>query len=272
MSTVLIDAFELVAHSEQLLRRVDAAIAEVAKCDAMDQEKAWLATGRDRLAAARELVGDVLERSLRLDELAPLRPDYAKSLQGLVVDTLERLQGAIAYAGGPRTPLLEAIFWKVKVQALRKCERDEFEKVCSDIEKRLKSSYVRRMLADSMYQILTPVIEQLLEAIARWRGAFAFEPLEESESSLLRETLLRVARHVEGPARQARLLAQAALVSFPLNEVLESTGVGQKPKRRTGRGAGAEADDDTHPILEQEPPDPMAPTAEERAELTETHV
>ncbi|MCW5837993.1 MAG: hypothetical protein KIS78_36725, partial [Labilithrix sp.] len=55
------------------------------------------------------------------------------------------------------------------------------------------------------------------------------------------------------------LLAQAALLST--KELLEEYDLTPKPRRR-----GA-PDPDTHAVLEQDPPDPDAPTAEELAEL-----
>src|SRR5690606_14502030 len=76
------------------------------------------------------------------------------------------------------------------------------------------------------------------------------------------EELMTTAHRIDQPSRQARLLAQAALLS--MKEILDEHGLTPKPRRR-----GA-PDPDTHPLLEQnppEPPDPNAPTPEEQAEL-----
>lgn len=268
MTSSLLEAFELIAQSEHLPPRLDAAAAELAKIPGFAEEKAWLEAARQRVAPARarsrEGTSALLVRVLRLPELAPVLPERTRIIQGAAVDALEHLHAAITFAGGPRTPLLEALYFKLKIPVLRRCDREEFERFCADFEKRLASTYSRRMLANETYAPTAPALEALREAIATWRGLFDTEPLDAREAQALREQLLEAAHGLEIPWRQARLLAQAALA--PLKE-LEAAAALQKAKRR-GR---AEAEEDTHPLLEQDPPDPSEPTAEERAELAATH-
>lgn len=266
MITPLIDAFELVAHAEQLLPRLDAAAAELAKRPDLLEEKAWLDTARQRLASAREGTGeDLLTRVLRVPELEPVKGDQARVLQGAAVDALEHLHAGITFAGGNRAPLLEALYYKLKIPVLRRCDRDEFEKFCSDFEKRMGSSYARRMLADPAYAPVAPALQRLHRAFAIWRSVFIAGPLPDDETQALRVELEAAARRLEIPCRQARLLAQAALA--PLKEI-DAAALVQRKKGKGGRTAAAEAEDDTHPILEQEPPDPAQPTPEELAEIT----
>jgi hypothetical protein len=267
MTTPLLDAFELVAHSEQLLPRLDAAVAELGKRPGLAEEKAWLKAARARMAAARDGVSeDLPTRALRLPELEPLKGDYTRVLQGAVVDALEHLHAGITFAGGNRAPLLEALYYKLKIPALRRCDRDDFEAFCSDFEKRLTSSYARRMLADETYAPVAPALERLRRSVAVWRSIFIADPIDGAAAQALREELETAARRLELPCRQSRLLAQAALV--PLKDVAEAPAlVIPKPKRRVARLSGLEGDDDTHPVLEQDPPDPAEPTPEERAEL-----
>jgi hypothetical protein len=264
MTTPLLDAFELVAHSEQLLPRLDAASAELTKRPGLAEEKAWLQAARQRMAAAREGIGeDLPTRALRLAELEPVKGDYTRILQGAVVDALEHLHAGITFAGGNRAPLLEALYYKLKIPALRRCDRDEFEAFCGDFEKRLTSSYARRMLADPAYAPVISALQHLHRTIAVWRSVFIAAPVEGPEAQALREELEAAARRLEIACRQARLLAQAALA--PLKDVLEPNALAiHKPKRR---GARSSDDDDTHALLEQDPPDPAEPTAEELAEL-----
>ena len=265
MTSSLLDAFELVAHSEQLQLRLEAACAELAKRAGMTEEKAWIGLARDRVAAARQGIGDLLTRALRLPEIEPVKGDYARILQGAAVDALDRLHAGITYVGGNRAPLLEALYWKLKLPAVRKCDRADFEKFCSDFETRLESSYARRIFADPDYAVVAPALQGLHRAFAIWRSVFTSGPLTDAEAQPLREELEAVAHRLEIPCRQGRLLAQAALV--PLKELHDSSGLSQKPKRRGPR----DGDEDTHALLEQDPPDPALPSAEELAELAEVH-
>jgi hypothetical protein len=54
------------------------------------------------------------------------------------------------------------------------------------------------------------------------------------------------------------MLAQAALL--PAKELLDAAGVVTKRRK-----------DDTHPLLETDPPDPLLPTSAERAEIADIH-
>ena len=265
MSTPLLEAYDLVAHAEQLELRLSAAADELQKRPGLTHEKAWLELAKARVATAREGIGDLPIRALRVPELESMKGDYAKVLQGAVVDALEKVHGAITVAGGARAPLLEALYYKLKIPALRKCDRDDFEKFCVDFDKRLKSSFAKRILADADYAGVAPSLQGLHDSIATWRGIFLTPPLSEEEAQPLREELAALAKRLDIPCRQARLLAQAALVPLRL---LDDHGVSQRPKRRGPKVAG-ELDEDTHPVLEQDPPDPKAPTSEEREELEE---
>jgi hypothetical protein len=261
MNTPLLEAFEQIAHSHELARRLDAAAAALAKRPGLAEEKAWLEMGRARLARAREGIGDLLIRAVRLDELESMRGDRARVLQGEAVDALERLHAGIAFAGGPRSPLNEVLFLNVKVPLMRKLEREEFERAWRDFERRLGSSYAKRMFADETYSVVLPMLQQVHQAYATWNAIFDPGPLDENEARSLCEELVTVAHRIDLPSRQARLLAQAALLS--MKDLLDEYGLTPKLKRR-----GA-VDPDTHSLLEHDPPDPNEPTPEERAELEE---
>jgi len=259
MTLPLLDAFDTVSHSEQLLRRLESAAAELSKKQGLKDEKAWLDTAIQRVTAARNGVGDLLTRVLRLPELEPVREGHARTLQGAAVDAVERLHAGITFAAGSRAPILEALYGKLKLPVLRRCDREDFEKFCADFEKRLNTSYARRMFADPSFELVTPALAQLQHAFATWRGIWSNEALSDSAAQALRDELDAVARHLELPCRQARLLAEAALT--PLKELLENSGVSHKPKKRVK----SEYDDAS--MLDEEPVDPNTPSAEELAEL-----
>lgn len=265
MLSSLLDAFELVAHSEVLLKRLDAACAELSKKQGLKDEKAWLEMARQRVATAREGVGNLLIRVLRLPELEPVKEEQARVLQNAAVDAVERLHAGISFAGGARAPLLEALFGKLKLPVLRRCDRVDFEKFCNEFEKRLNTTYARRMFADPSYAVVLPALQQMHESFATWRGVFATDAMPEQDAQSLRDELDAAARRLELPCRQSRLLAQAALA--PLKDLLETSGVELKPKRANVSRA-MEAEEDEHPLLEEDPVDPHQPNETELAELS----
>ncbi len=259
MSTPLLEAFETIAQSQTLARRLEAAAAELAKRPGLAEEKAWIATARVRVERAREGIGDILDRALRLEELESMRGELTRRLQGECVDALERLQGGISFAVSPRSPLIEILFGEMKMPLLRRLDREDFERAFADYEKRLGSSYAKRMLADENYAPVVPAVQKVREAFETWRTSFDPPPLEANEAQALCEELVTTAHRIDLPTRQARLLAQAALLS--MKELLDAYGLTPKPRRR------GVPDPDTHEVLEHDPPDPSEPTEEERAEL-----
>lgn len=263
MTTSLAEDFDLVAHSSQLLPRLKAGEAELAKVAGLSEEKSWIALAHERLSVAREPTGDLLVRALRIPELTSKREEHARVLQNAAIDALEHLHASIIFVGGQRSPLLEALYFKLKLPVLRKCDRDELERFFVDFEKRLGSSYTKRMLADADYAPVVEAVSQLRKTFDTWRGIFIAPPLEESAAETLRQELRQAARRLEVATRQARMLALAALA--PLGSAVDAQALIGKPKRK-GR-----SDDETHPILEQDPADPAEPTVEERAEVEALH-
>lgn len=259
----LLESFDTVSHSEQLVLRLETATAELSKKQGLKDEKAWLETAMQRVVNAREGTGDLLNRVLRLPELEPVREEHARVLQGAVVDAVERLHAGITFAGGSRAPLIEALYGKLKLPVLRRCDRADFEKFCTDFEKRLNTGYAKRMFADPSFQLVVPVLSQLHQAISTWRSVFSDQPLSDADAQALRDELDAVSRRLELPCRQARLLAEAALA--PLKDVFESSGLAQKPKRRAKSMLVETGDEESS--LEDEAVDPSVPSAEELAEL-----
>lgn len=262
MTPELLDAFDTVSHSEALLGRLEAAAAELSKKQGLRDEKLWLESAIARVKAARQGVGDLLTRALRLPELETMREDHARTLQGAVVDEVEKLHAGITFAAGSRAPLLEALYGRLKLPVLRRCDREDFDKFCVDFDKRLNTGYAKRMFAEPAYALVLPTLENLHKAVATWRGVFQATSIEEAEAQGLRDELDAAARRLELPCRQARALAEAALA--PLRELLEQAALAAKPKKRVQKSTvlGDDAD-----LLEEAPLDPNLPSLEERAEL-----
>lgn len=264
MPSTLVEAFAILVDAEQLAPRLEAAATALAQLPELAQEQGWLAAARERLAGAHAAsYGDLLDRALRLPELESLKGERGKLLQAAIADEVERLQAAITLAGGARSPLLEVVFLNMKVPALRKCGRTELDRFCAELERRLLSSYARRILATERYRPVTSNVKALGSAIATWRSVFIDPPLDEEAAAPLRDELAAAGAAVELSLRQARLLAQAALL--PAADLLDAAGVLTAKAKRRGK------DDDSHALLEHDPPDPLLPTAEERAEIATLH-
>jgi hypothetical protein len=256
-------AFELLIEAEQLAPRLEAAATAMAQLPHLEQERGWLAAACERLGASRATsYGPLLDRALRLPELEGMKGEHGKRLQAAIADDVERLQGGITHVGTARSPLLEVLFLNLKVPALRKCGRAELDKFCTELERRLASTYAKRVLATDRYLPLESCVQALGASIATWRNVFVEGPLADDAAAPIREELLAAGGTVELSVRQARLLAQAALL--PAAELLDAEGV-LTAKARRGK------QNDSHPLLERDPRDPLLPMPAEQAELAALH-
>lgn len=270
MPSTLIDAFELIVEADQLAPRLEAAATALAQLEGLDEEQGWLAAARARLAGvgAADHRG-LLDRALRLVELEGLKGgERGKALQAAVADEVERLQAGIVLAGGARSPLLDTLFLNLKVPALRKCGRAELDRFCAELERRLASTYAQRMLATERHLSVVPLVASLAAAVATWRAVFIDPPPAAEDAERLGAALMAAGASVERAVRQARLLAQAALL--PAGEQLDAAGVVNAIAIAKARRRGSkDADPDSHPLLDRDPPDPDLPTDAERAELAD---
>jgi hypothetical protein len=236
----LADAYEAVSQSEVLLQRLQQAQAELSSRQGFAEEKGWLEVARERVAAARSRVGTLGDRVMRLPELEPLRGEHLDRLQQAAVDGVERLQAGITFHGGPRHPLVEALFGKLKLALARRAAQADFQRFGADFEKKLDSAYARRMLAEPALAALQAAVDEVRAGLGAWRSALAAEPLPEGEARALRDELEAVARDLELPCRQARLLAEAALA--PVKGLFEASGLAARPRRRGPRPAEGDAE------------------------------
>jgi hypothetical protein len=93
------------------------------------------------------------------------------------------------------------------------------------------------MFATEPYSVVEPALAELRSAITTWHSTFVAPPLGEAEARPLGEELEAAARQLDVPYRQARLLAQAALL--PTADLLDATGLTAKGKRRAKGPSGA---------------------------------
>jgi hypothetical protein len=224
------DAHQLVSQSAVLLQRLRQALAELASRPGFADEKAWLAAAVERVAEARSRVGTLGDRVMRLPELEALRGDHLDRLQHDAVDAVEKLQAGVTFHGGPRHPLVEAVFGKLKLPLVRRADQPDFQRFAAELEKKLDSAYARRMLAEPALAAVQPAVDEVRAGFASWRDALSSEALPEAEARALRDELEAVARDLELPCRQARLLAEAALA--PVKGLYEASGLAARAPRR----------------------------------------
>ncbi|QDE68146.1 hypothetical protein BHS09_14770 [Myxococcus xanthus] len=261
MSSTL-ESYELIRFAEAFEARLATAGEMLTGRPGLDAEKGWLTTALELVRTARAPTEGVLDRVKDLPELEEAREEYAFHQQGLWVDVLEKLLAGITFTASSRAPVIEALFPHLKFPQLRRAPREAVLEYATSYERRTKSAYVTRIFARDDFALVRPVMEQVLSAHTAWRSSHEPSPLTLEQESLLREELVSLGRKLEQSLRQARLLAEAALVPAPT--VYEAAGLNLKPKRRAGRGLSLS--DDAMGGFD-EPTDSMEPTEAELAEV-----
>ncbi|NVJ07821.1 hypothetical protein HUW63_21570 [Myxococcus sp. AM001] len=261
MSSTL-ESYELIRFAEAFEARLATAGEMLTGRPGLDAEKGWLTTALELVRTARAPTEGVLDRVKDLPELEEAREEYAFHQQGLWVDVLEKLLAGITFTASSRAPVIEALFPHLKFPQLRRAPREAILEYATSYERRTKSAYVTRIFARDDFALVRPVMEQVLSAHTAWRSSHEPSPLSLEQESLLREELVSLGRKLEQSLRQARLLAEAALVPAPT--VYEAAGLNLKPKRRAGRGLTFS--DDALAGFD-EPTDSMEPTEAELAEV-----
>lgn len=228
MGASLLDTYDEIAHAAALEDRLAAARVALEGRDDRVDEREWLEAARRRLEAARLANGEVLVHVLKLPEFRGMRTEMTRGLQGEAVDAVDGLLAALT-ALNERSPLIEAIFRNLKPIAMRRAKNEDFEGFATEVEKRLASGYVARMLADESYAAIAPNVDKLRAAFAAWREALLPLPLDEAEDRQLRDELHEASLRVAMPVKQALLLAEAALAAEPT--VREQSGIFEKRRR-----------------------------------------
>ena len=226
---MLIDAFDTLVHAETMLAKLRDAQKLIARKQ-LTEEKQWLQTAVERLAAAVAAYEGLASRCAQLPELEPVRGELAKSVQNAAIDAVERLQAGITFHAGPRSPVLEELFGAYKLPALRRAARDEFEKFTGSFGKRLKAQYIKRLLASDEYAPVQGAVAAVTQSFDAWRAAFSPEALPEADADKLRAQLTVAADSLQQPVLQARLLAEAALL--PVDGAFLDSGLAAKPRKR----------------------------------------
>ncbi|QRK07581.1 hypothetical protein JQX13_47575 [Archangium violaceum] len=254
MSLSTLEAYDLVRFAEAFDSRLAAADELLAGRPGLEREKEWLATAVQLIRTERAPAASILEKVRDLPELEEVREEFAFNLQNVWVDSLEKLHAGITFCASSRSPVIEALFPHLKFPQLRRASRETLQEFVASYERRLKSSYVSRILARDDFSFVRPVLNQVATAYAHWQSCFAPVQLPHEQAAPLRAELIALGKRLDIALRQARCLAEAALA--PLPEAFENSGLAAKPRKRAGRGL---------PIpdsTEVAPPEAGAPEAE----------
>lgn len=250
-----VEAFEVLRFAQQYLPKLEEAQAVLEKRNAGEFERGWIAQAIALVSSELRNAPAVIERARPLPELAELVARLADEDQGRWVDALEKLVAGITFTAGSRSPLIEALFPHQKWPALRRAVREDVTRFQAELERRSKTGYVTRMLAAEELTVVRPVFDQVAQAFARWQACFSPAPLTPEEAEQLRNDLGTTAERVDRVTRQARLLAEAALLIA--DGAYEQLGLQAKPKKRPAKVESA-----PEPMPEVAAAEP-APTADE---------
>lgn len=234
MSLSTLEAYDLIRFAESFEARLATASDVIAEREGLELEKEWMATALRLVREALKPAPALIERAKDLPELEEAREEFSFQQQNLWVDSLEKLHAGITFAASSRAPVIEALFPHLKFPQLRRAPQEAVNEFATAYERRLKSSYVTRIFTQDDFGIVRPVLEQVAKAYASWQASLNPASLSEAQALPLRMELVAIGERLDIAVRQARLLAEAALVPVP--GAFDSTGLAAKPKRRAGRG------------------------------------
>lgn len=234
MSLSTLEAYDLIRFAEAFEARLAAADELLSGREGLEPEKAWLATAIQLVSTERKPSSALLARVKDLPELEEAREEFAFEQQNRWVDALEKLHAGITFCASSRSPVIEALFPHLKFPQLRRAPRELVVEYVTSYERRLKSSYVTRILSNEDFAFVRPVLEQVSKAYATWMASLEPIDIPEEQARPLREELVDLGKRLDVAVRQARLLSEAAFVPVP--GAFEATGLAAKPKRRPGRG------------------------------------
>jgi hypothetical protein len=267
MSLSTQEAYDLIRFAEAFEARLVTASDTLADREGLDSEKEWMATALKLVRTALTPAPALLGRAKDLPELEEAREEFSFQQQNLWVDALEKLHAGITFCASSRAPVIEALFPHLKFPQLRRASQETVDEFAAAYERRLKSSYVHRIFSQDDFSFVRPVVDQVASAYTAWQTSLAPSNLPDAQIAPLRAEMISVASRLDVALRQARLLAEAALVPMP--GAFDSSGLAAKPKRRAGRGlpfgvedTGADSDiSETEPsaLPEEGATEPPAP-------------
>lgn len=222
---------------QEVIQRVEVAervVSRLKQASTLDldegtEERRWLEVAEGRLATSAELVRKTLEESLMLPELESIRKERQGRLEQEWHSALCDLFGDLLRNLGETSPLLEALFPHRRFDKLERggavlnAYREQFAT-------RRASGYVRRMAEDPDYAFLPPLLARMDRATEALTANSPPSDLTEDTLAELRRAVVESGESLKRSLRQARALAEAALIDYP--ERLAELGFDERPRKR----------------------------------------
>lgn len=205
---------ERLEAAERLVGRLESMANRLANSPLDGEERGWLAAAARRLSAALPAVRAALETSLDLPELKALRAERLTRLEQDWLTAVRELFAQLERNVGANSPLIEALFPHLRFERIERPGASQ-RAFRAELSTRRNSTYVVRMTADPEYPFLAGLLEPV--ALAE-RALAAFEssaPPGEDELARLRAEVLDAGQALSRVQRQARALAEAALIEAP---------------------------------------------------------
>ena len=158
MSMSCLEAYDLIRFAEVFETRLAAAEEQLSGKRGLAREKEWMGAALELVRLERVPAPGMLERVRDLPELDEVREEFGAELLNLWVDALEKLHAGITFSAGSRSPVIDALFPHLKFPQLRRASREAVTEYAALYERRLKSSYVSRLLAQEELALVQPVL------------------------------------------------------------------------------------------------------------------
>lgn len=239
----IFEARELVTFAGEIIEALGRGEARLEELS-LEEERAWLCAANRRVRHELERTRSALDTALPLPELDAERQTQARASFQAWVDAVEGLLFGITAHVSAGNPVIEVLFPHQKWEKLRRGGLAA-RSYMTDFERRRATSYVLRMATEPEYAFLPPLLARVDEARARLALDEAPTTLGAVELDALRHTVLGVAGSLERALSQARLLAEAALLTLP--GLLNELGLDAKPRKRPARTPPAALSSTTAP-------------------------
>ncbi len=256
-----LEAYDWIRLAEQTRAQLVEARGKLDGSAGHERELRWLDEAAALASGDPEVRADLVARARRLPELATVRDEHASDLIGPWADAIERLHAGIVFHAGVRSPIIEALFPHRKFDQLRRSNLDNARAYGVELQRRLASSYLDRLLAREEFAFARPTVEEVSARYASIADSSEDAPAPEEAEALL-SALAAEAESVRRALAQARLLAEAALV--PVAGAFAELGLKSKPKARAAAKAKKIAEVEAKPEVAPAPV-PEAPVAKKRA-------
>jgi hypothetical protein len=194
------------------------------------EERRWLVSAEQRLGEQVTAARARLEQGIALPELKALRAERQMRLEAEWLGALREIYSELALAIGEGSPLVEALFPHRRFEKLER-GGTALRTYRAQFETRRASSYVLRLATDPEYPFLAPLLARIEPSSEALTSLTAMEDVPEEELETLRRGVLDSGEALVRSLRQARCLAEAALIDQP--DALAELQFDERPKKRT---------------------------------------